>query len=64
VRHPSHLDNSGDKGGHHKLAELLTEEREEHPLLYFQGLVDVCEEVQAAGENLPRRFVWELATEI
>ncbi len=34
-RRPSHLDNcgGGDEGGHHKLAELLTKEREEHPVL-------------------------------
>jgi hypothetical protein len=27
------LDIGGDEGGHHKLAELLTEEKEEHPVL-------------------------------
>ncbi len=32
-RRPYHLEKCGDEVGHHKLAELSTGEREEHPVL-------------------------------
>jgi FPC/CPF motif-containing protein YcgG len=52
------LDNCGDKGGHHKLAELLTEKGKNTQYFAFKNLVDVCEELRLL-ENSQHRF-WRI----